>query len=104
VEDEGEGLTTEAILKERPGWELFRDGCPGGEMPDQVGARADRVAYLKALVRQQRLKARQIRALDHRARQVVAKAQTVQSQTAPAAIKRSAAGRPEARSSSVMSN
>jgi probable phosphoglycerate mutase len=39
-----EGRRTAEILKERPGWELFRDGCPGGESPDQVAARADRVA------------------------------------------------------------
>ena len=45
-------------------------------------ARTHRVAYLKVLARQQRLNARQISALDHQARQVVAKAQTVQSQTA----------------------
>jgi 3D (Asp-Asp-Asp) domain-containing protein/peptidoglycan hydrolase CwlO-like protein len=45
-------------------------------------ARAHRVSYLKALARQQRLNARQIRALDHRARQVVANAHAVQSQTA----------------------
>jgi 3D (Asp-Asp-Asp) domain-containing protein/peptidoglycan hydrolase CwlO-like protein len=45
-------------------------------------ARAHRVSYLKALARQQRLNARQIRALDHQARQVVAKAQALQSQTA----------------------
>jgi probable phosphoglycerate mutase len=38
-----EGLTTDQILKQRPGWELFRDGCPGGEMPPQIEARADRV-------------------------------------------------------------
>ena len=38
-----EGRTSAEILKERPDWELFRDGCPGGETPDQVGARADRV-------------------------------------------------------------
>ena len=44
-------------------------------------ARAHRVSYLKALARQQRLTARQIAALDARARQVVAKAQVVQSQT-----------------------
>ena len=31
------------IRAERPDWQLFRDGCPGGESPDQVGARADRV-------------------------------------------------------------
>ena len=43
-------------------------------------ARARRVSYLAALARQRRLNARQIRALDHRARQVVAKAEVVQSQ------------------------
>lgn len=47
-------------------------------------ARAHRVSDLKTLARQQRLTARQIAALDSRARQVVAKAQVVQSQTAPA--------------------
>ena len=38
-----EGRRTSQIRAERPGWQLFRDGCPGGESPDQVGARADRV-------------------------------------------------------------
>src|SRR5271157_3785023 len=38
-----EGLLNVEILKERPGWRLFRDGCPGGETPGQVAARADRV-------------------------------------------------------------
>lgn len=38
-----EGRTSEEILADRPNWELFRDGCPGGESPDQVAARADRV-------------------------------------------------------------
>ncbi len=38
-----EGRRTKEILAERPSWQLFRDGCPGGEMPEQVGARADRV-------------------------------------------------------------
>jgi 3D (Asp-Asp-Asp) domain-containing protein len=47
-------------------------------------ARANRVSYLAALARQRRLTARQIAALDSRARQVVAKAQAVQSQTASA--------------------
>ena len=37
-----EGRTTTDILKERPGWELFRDGCPGGESPGDVADRADR--------------------------------------------------------------
>src|SRR4029450_27907 len=31
------------LLAERPDWQLFRDGCPGGESPQQVAARADRV-------------------------------------------------------------
>src|ERR1700730_5268477 len=39
-----EGLTSAEIHNERPDWQLFRDGCPGGESPDQVGDRADRVA------------------------------------------------------------
>jgi probable phosphoglycerate mutase len=38
-----EGRLTADIHKECPGWQLFRDGCPGGETPEQVGARADRV-------------------------------------------------------------
>jgi broad specificity phosphatase PhoE len=37
-----EGRLTKDILKERPGWEMFRDGCPDGEMPNDVAARADR--------------------------------------------------------------
>jgi broad specificity phosphatase PhoE len=38
-----EGRRTSEIRAERPDWELFRDGCPGGETPEQVAARADRV-------------------------------------------------------------
>jgi probable phosphoglycerate mutase len=38
-----EGLTTKQIHEGVPGWLLFRDGCPGGEKPEQVGARVDRV-------------------------------------------------------------
>jgi len=38
-----EGLTSAQIHARRPDWLLFRDGCPGGETPDQVAARADRV-------------------------------------------------------------
>ena len=38
-----EGRRTVDIEIERPGWRLFRDGCPGGETLDSVGARADRV-------------------------------------------------------------
>jgi broad specificity phosphatase PhoE len=36
-----EGLTTKQILAEHPGWRLFRDGCPRGELSSDVGARAD---------------------------------------------------------------
>jgi len=38
-----EGRRTAEILTERPDWRLFRDGAPEGEMPEQIGARADRV-------------------------------------------------------------
>lgn len=38
-----EGIRTADIRKERPEWFLFRDGCPEGESPEAVGARADRV-------------------------------------------------------------
>ena len=38
-----EGLRTAEIHAKRPDWQLFRDGCPNGESPEQVGARADRV-------------------------------------------------------------
>jgi len=40
-----EGRRTAEIHAERPDWLLFRDGCPGGESPDQVAARADRVVH-----------------------------------------------------------
>ena len=40
---EYEGLTTPQIRERRPDWDLWRDGCPGGESPEQVGFRADRV-------------------------------------------------------------
>ena len=38
-----EDLRTEEIHAEHPDWQLFRDGCPHGESPQQVGARADHV-------------------------------------------------------------
>jgi broad specificity phosphatase PhoE len=38
-----EGVTSDQIREERPGWTVFRDGCPGGESPEEIGARADRV-------------------------------------------------------------
>ena len=40
---EYEGRLGADIRAERPGWNLFRDGCPGGETPEQVKIRADRV-------------------------------------------------------------
>jgi broad specificity phosphatase PhoE len=40
---EYEGLTTKQIRANRPDWTLWIDGCPGGESPEQVGARLDRV-------------------------------------------------------------
>ena len=40
---EYEGMTTKDIQKRRPQWELFRDGCPGGETPEQVAARMDQL-------------------------------------------------------------
>ncbi len=46
---EYEGLLTHEILARRPDWKIFEDGCPGGESPEQVSARADR---LLASVRQ----------------------------------------------------
>jgi len=38
-----EGLTPAQINELQPGWMIFRDGCPGGETPAQIGARVDRV-------------------------------------------------------------
>ena len=38
-----EGIRTADIRAHRPDWELFRDGCPNGESPAEIGARADRV-------------------------------------------------------------
>jgi len=38
-----EGRRSSEIHAERPDWRLFRDGCPGGETPGQVGERADRI-------------------------------------------------------------
>jgi broad specificity phosphatase PhoE len=38
-----EGLTSRQILQQRPDWDLFRDGSPGGESPQQIGERAYRV-------------------------------------------------------------
>ena len=38
-----EGMTSAQIHDQNPGWMVFRDGCPGGETPEEVGARVDRV-------------------------------------------------------------
>lgn len=47
-----EGLTTPTIREQSPGWELYRDGAPGGESPDEVAARVDElVGELVALCR-----------------------------------------------------
>jgi probable phosphoglycerate mutase len=44
-----EGRSSAEILALRPAWSLFRDGCPGGELPAEVAARADSViATLRA--------------------------------------------------------
>jgi probable phosphoglycerate mutase len=40
---EYEGVTTPDIRSIAPDWNIWRDGCPGGESPEQIGARADRV-------------------------------------------------------------
>jgi probable phosphoglycerate mutase len=46
---EYEGLTTAQIREQRPGWNLWRDGCPAGETVAHVGARVDPVvSELKA--------------------------------------------------------
>jgi broad specificity phosphatase PhoE len=47
---EYEGITTKAIHESRPGWELYKDGCPGGETPEQVYARAVDFITLAAAV------------------------------------------------------
>jgi probable phosphoglycerate mutase len=38
-----EGRRTSDIQRERPGWNAYRDGCPGGESPGEISARADRL-------------------------------------------------------------
>jgi broad specificity phosphatase PhoE len=48
---EYEGRRTREIRAGRPDWQLFRDGCPGGESPREVGARADRVIGRVRVVR-----------------------------------------------------
>ena len=38
-----EGLRADEIRAARPDWNIYRDGCPNGESPDQIAARADRL-------------------------------------------------------------
>ena len=48
---EYEGLTSARIREDRPGWTIWDDGAPGGETPEEVGRRADRViGRLRALL------------------------------------------------------
>jgi probable phosphoglycerate mutase len=45
-----DGQTQDQIRAQRPGWDIYTDGCPGGESPEQITARADRlIARLGAL-------------------------------------------------------
>jgi broad specificity phosphatase PhoE len=47
---EYEGLTTPQIREAIRGWNLWRDGCPGGETADEIGARIDPlITELRAL-------------------------------------------------------
>ncbi|HWM08368.1 MAG TPA: histidine phosphatase family protein [Solirubrobacteraceae bacterium] len=48
---EYEGITTAEIREGRPGWYLWRDGCPGGETAEDVGRRVDRVLDSLATLR-----------------------------------------------------
>ncbi len=43
-----EGLTSEEIHRTDPGWDVYRDGCPGGETPDQIARRAQELIDLVA--------------------------------------------------------
>jgi broad specificity phosphatase PhoE len=48
---EYEGITTPDIRKQRPDWSLWTDGAPGGESPEQIGARVDKVlAHARSLL------------------------------------------------------
>jgi broad specificity phosphatase PhoE len=49
-----EGRTTKEIREQRPSRQLFRDGCPDGETPDQVGVRADRIVDQRSQFPRQR--------------------------------------------------
>jgi len=68
---EYEGLTPKQIHEEAPGWLIFQDGCPGGESPEQVGARvgpgyrpSPRSRWRRGVVRPRACAPRARRALD----------------------------------------
>ncbi|HUD01448.1 MAG TPA: histidine phosphatase family protein [Rhabdochlamydiaceae bacterium] len=42
---EYEGLTTDQICEKNPGWNLFEQGAPGGESPQQIATRAHRFLH-----------------------------------------------------------
>jgi broad specificity phosphatase PhoE len=46
---EYEGKTTKEIHQVRPAWELYKDGCPGGETPEQMHARAEAFISLASI-------------------------------------------------------
>jgi probable phosphoglycerate mutase len=48
---EYEGKTSAQIPAVNPKWDLFRDGCPGGEKPEHIAARADRIVQRVRAVR-----------------------------------------------------
>ncbi len=58
-----EGLTTPQIRRQRPGWELFADGCPGGEDARAVGMRVDRV--IRALREDEELEGGEVALFSH---------------------------------------
>jgi len=58
-----EGLTTDQIRKRRPSWDLFADGCPGGETISDVGRRCD--ALIARLRSDPRLAGRDVLAFAH---------------------------------------
>ncbi len=58
-----EGRTTASIRAERPGWELFRDGCPGGEDAPAVGRRVERL--IRALREDEELESAQVVLFSH---------------------------------------
>lgn len=52
---EYEGLTSDEIHQKNPGWELYRDGCPGGETPAQIAQRASQFIELAVSLNKSRV-------------------------------------------------